>query len=63
MTYIVERYPGYVEDFRALEQMAPIEDLSALNVLTDHEIAVIDFAKKALAGDPDSTTPLYLYLA
>ena len=63
MTYIVERYPGYVEDFRALEQMAPIEDLSALNVLTDHEIAVIDFAKKELAGNLDSTTPLYLYLA
>lgn len=62
MTYIVERYPGYVEDFRTLEQMAPIEDLSALNVLTDHEIAVIDFAKKELAGDPDSMTLLYLYL-
>ena len=46
MTHMVERYPGYVDDFRALEQMAPIEDLTALNVLTDHEVAVIDFAKK-----------------
>jgi len=43
--------------------MAPIEDLTALSVLTDHEIAVIDFAKRELAGDPDSTAPLYLYLA
>jgi dimethylamine/trimethylamine dehydrogenase len=62
MTHMVERYPGYVDDFRALEQMAPIEDLTALNVLTDHEVAVINFAEKELAGDPDSMAPLLKYL-
>ena len=62
MTYMVKRYPGYVEDFRALEQMAPVEDLTALNVLTDHEVVVIDFAEKELAGDPDSLAPLLKYL-
>ena len=62
MTYVVERYPGYLDDFAALEQMAPSEDLSALNVLTDHEVAVIDFAEKELRGDPDSLILLNRYL-
>jgi dimethylamine/trimethylamine dehydrogenase len=62
MTYVVERYPGYLDDFAALEQMAPKEDLPALNILTDHEVAVIDFAEKELRGDPDSLIPLNRYL-
>ena len=62
MTYMVNRYPGYLEDFTALERMAPEEDLCALNNLTDHEVATIEFAKRELAGDPDSLTPLYDYL-
>ena len=62
MTYMVNRYPGYLEDFTALERMAPEEDLCALNNLTDHEVAAIEFAKRELAGDPDSLAPLYDYL-
>ena len=62
MTYVVERYPGYLDDFRTLERIAPTEDLPALNILTDHEIAVIDFAEKELLGDSDSLTPLNRYL-
>ena len=62
MTYMVNRYPGYLEDFTALERMAPEEDLCALNVLTDHEVAAIEFAKRELAGDPGSLAPLYDYL-
>ena len=62
MTYIVNRYPGYLEDFTALEKMAPGEDLYALNILTDHEVAAIEFAKRELAGTPDSLAPLYDYL-
>jgi dimethylamine/trimethylamine dehydrogenase len=62
MAYIVDRYPGYVDDFRALEQMAPIADLPALNTLTDHEIRVIDFARKEITGDPQSLVPLHEYL-
>ena len=63
MEYMVRRYPEYLVEFRSLEQMAPAEDLPALNVLTDHEIAVIEFAEMELAGDPDSLKPLYNYLA
>jgi dimethylamine/trimethylamine dehydrogenase len=62
MTYIVERYPAYLDEFNALEQMAPAEDLEALKILTTHEVAVIDFAEKELAGDPDSLAPLIQYL-
>ena len=62
MAYIVDRYPGYVDDFRALEQMAPIADLPALNTLTDHEIRVIDFARKEITGDPQSLVALHEYL-
>ena len=62
MTYIVNRYPGYLDDFTALEKIAPEEDLYALNILTDHEVAAIEFAKRELTGDPDSLAPLYDYL-
>ena len=62
MMYMVNRYPGYLEDFTALERMAPEEDRYALNNLTDHEVVAIEFAKRELAGDPDSLAPLYDYL-
>ena len=62
MTYVVERYPGYLDDFTGLERMAPTEDLPALKRLTDHEVAVIDFAEKELRNDPDSLVPLIRYL-
>ena len=63
MTYIVERYPLYLDDFYALEAMAPAEDLPFLQALSEHEIAVIEFAEHELAGKPDSVQPLKLYLA
>ena len=62
MTYIVNRYPGYLEDFTTLERMAPEEDRYALNNLTVHEVAAIEFAQRELTGDPDSLAPLYDYL-
>ena len=62
MTYIVKRYPDYLEDFTALKRMAPEGDLYALNILIGHEVAAIEFAKRELARDPDSLAPLYDYL-
>ena len=62
MNHIIKRYPGYLDDFKGLEDMAPYEDLPALNLLTDHEVAVIDFAKMELAGNPDSLLALNRYL-
>jgi len=63
MEHIVKRYPGYLDEFHALEQVAPVADLPALGILTDHEVAVIAFAKMEVAGDPNSTAPLLQYLA
>jgi dimethylamine/trimethylamine dehydrogenase len=54
MAYIVARYPGYADDFEALERLAPKEDLPALELLTQHEVAAIEFAGKEVAGDADS---------
>jgi dimethylamine/trimethylamine dehydrogenase len=63
MTYIVERYPAYLDEFEDLEAMAPMEDLIALKRLTEHEVVVIDFAQKELAGDQHSVSPLMGYLS
>ncbi len=63
MQYIVERFPGYIEDFRDLEAMGPPEDQPYLQKLTQHEFAVIDFAEREIAGDPGSTAPMLKYLA
>jgi dimethylamine/trimethylamine dehydrogenase len=62
MTYIVERYPAYLDEFEDLEAMAPVGDLVALKRLTEHEAVVIDFAHKELAGSQDSVDSLMGYL-
>ena len=62
MAYMVARYPRYLDDFGALERLAPAPDLPALKLLTRHEVAAIEFARRELAGDVDSTAPLHRYL-
>ena len=62
MRYIVDRYPGYLEEFSALEAMAPEEDLKYLRELTQHEVLAIEFAQRELAGDHKSTESLRAYL-
>jgi hypothetical protein len=62
MAHMVARYPGYVDDFEALERRAPEADLPALKLLTGHEVAAIEFAGMEVAGEADSTAPLHRYL-
>ena len=62
MTYMAERYPGYVDDFVALEQAAPEADVPALKILTEHEVVAIGFAQREISGEADSTQPLCDYL-
>jgi len=62
MTYMSVRYPGYLDDFAALENMAPDEDLQALQLLTEHEVVAIEFANRELSGTPDSMEPLLRYV-
>lgn len=62
MAYMVERFPGYIDEFEALERLAPEADLPALKLLTRHEVVTIEFAGKEVAGEADSTAPLRRYL-
>ncbi len=62
LTHMATRYPAYIDEFETLERMAPPEDLPALEILTDHEHAAIEFARRDLAGRPDSTEPLLAYI-
>lgn len=55
-------FPGYIDDFEALEAMAPAEDLAPLRTLTAHEIAAIAFLEREAKGDQSSTQPLVQYL-
>lgn len=55
-------FPAYMDDFNRLETMAPPEDLPRLKVLTNHEIAAIEFLEREAKGDPDSTAPMVHYL-
>ncbi len=62
VAYMAARYPAYLDEFEALERLAPEDDLPLLKVLTDHEVVAIAFASKEIAGDPDSLAPLRQYL-
>lgn len=55
-------FPAYMDDFLGIEAMAPPEDLPALKVLTNHEIAAIDFLERESKGAPDSTAAMERYL-
>ncbi len=56
-------YPGYVEDFRALEDMAPAEDRPCLEFLTLHETAALEFLALEATEPRESASPLRRYLA
>ena len=61
--HMAERYPVYIDDFLRLEAMAPAEDLPALNILTEHEVAVVAFAQREKAGDANAADPMRAYIA
>lgn len=55
-------YQVFVEEFRAVEQMAPADDRPALSRLTEHELLIIGFAEKELAGRTDSLAAIRRFL-
>jgi len=55
-------FPDYMDDFEALEAMTPPEDLPLLKVLTNHEIAAIEFLEREAKGAANSTAPMQHYL-
>ena len=56
------KFPGYIDDFKGLEALAPPHDLPPLKVLTDHEVAAVAFLEAEAAGNADSGAPLWRYL-
>lgn len=63
MTSIATKFPIFLEEFAALRRVAPESDLALLKVFDDHEVATIDFAKREIAGDPDSIASLTDFIA
>ena len=57
------RYPAFIDDFRALEAMAPEEDLPALRVMTQHEVVLVAFVEREKAGKADAADLLRGYIA
>lgn len=62
MEEMVSDYPAYLDEFAQLKDIAPSEALDAMDLLYAHEVAMIEFAKLELAGDPHSIAPLDRYL-
>jgi hypothetical protein len=60
---LVNDYPAYVSEFEALRDGAPPEERTILQLLVEHEVALLDFARLELAGTEDATAPLTAYLA
>ena len=63
VAHMVRRYPLYMDEFHALERMAPVRDLRFVKMLTLHETAAIEFANREASGDPRSIDTLTRYLA
>lgn len=59
---MTDTFPGYVDDFLALEALAPVEDLPRLKILTEHEVAAIDFLDREAKSQGNSEAPLLAYL-
>lgn len=55
-------FPGYIDEFRALEAIGPPEDRPRLRFLTEHEVAALRFLELEKEGAADSTAPLRRYL-
>lgn len=62
-TTMRDGYDAYLNEFEDTFAQAPEADKPAMQILIDHEVAIIDFARAELAGDPDSLRPLQDYLA
>ena len=55
-------FPKYLVEFAELERMAPESDIGLLKILTNHEVAAIEFAKLEREGNLNSKEPLVRYM-
>jgi len=59
---VVAEYPVFIEEFESVLEMGDAADAPTLQVLVDHEVAMLEFARRELAGSPDALTPLHAFL-
>ncbi|WP_425046254.1 FAD-dependent oxidoreductase [Primorskyibacter sp. S87] len=62
MNEMLATFPEYIDEFLKLEAMAPPEDLPRLKLLTEHEVAAIEFLERESTGRADSEAPLLTFL-
>jgi dimethylamine/trimethylamine dehydrogenase len=60
---MAQDYDAYMDEFAALERLAPAADHHLTRCLSDHEAAIIAFAKAELAGDADPMSLLRAAIA
>lgn len=64
MAIMLRDYPtGYLAEFKAMLPIAPPQAKAAVQLLIDHEVAIIDMARVALSGSGNPEAPLDAYLA
>ena len=60
---MMTRYPGFIDKFKALAATGPVEDKGALEILVEHEVALLDFAAHEAAGDANSLALVRAFMA
>lgn len=60
---MAEEYLVYMEEFDQLARLAPESDQAPITIAVQHERALIDFARREVAGDPRSLEPIVQFLA
>ena len=58
-----EYYPRYVREFELMLAITPAEDRAAVQLLLDHEVALVATAVGVRAGRSDALAPVEQYLA
>ncbi|MEE9230561.1 MAG: hypothetical protein V3U86_07625 [Acidobacteriota bacterium] len=54
LTFFKDDYTKYIDEFKVLESAGSEQDRPALRALTQHEIALVEFVTRELAGDANS---------
>jgi len=59
---IIENYPIFIGEFRSLRDMAADKDTAAIDILIEHEQAMLDFAIRQQAGAANPRMPLETFI-
>ena len=59
---IIENYPIFIDEFRSLRDMAADKDTAAIDILIEHEQAMLDFAIRQQAGAANPRMPLETFI-